>query len=114
MTDFRRLPIADGIRYLETHGEPADPRTDIDTASLVAAFPELDAVRVTDVAIPGPHGDHPGRVYRMPGVPISAGFVWAHGGAFIGGHLDMPESHWVALSSPRAASACWRSTTRRR
>jgi acetyl esterase len=23
--------------------------------------------------------------------------VWAHGGAFLGGHLDMPESHWVAL-----------------
>jgi acetyl esterase len=23
--------------------------------------------------------------------------VWVHGGAFIGGHLDMPEANWVAL-----------------
>src|SRR3954447_15566228 len=98
MTDIRALSVADAIRHLETHGEPEDPRTDIDTASLVAAFPELRHVRVDDVSIPGPHGEHPARLYRIPGTTPVAGLVWMHGGAFIGGHLDMPESHWVALS----------------
>lgn len=98
MTDFRQLPIADAIRYLETHGEPPDRRTDIDTASLITAFPELGRVRITELSIPGPHGDRAARMYRVPGEPITAGFAWAHGGAFIGGHLDMPESRWVGLS----------------
>ena len=25
--DFRRMPIADAVRWLAEHGEPADPRT---------------------------------------------------------------------------------------
>jgi acetyl esterase len=29
-------------------------------------------------------------------VPNSAGLVWAHGGGFAGGDLDMPEADWVA------------------
>ena len=97
IADLRRLPIRAFIRYLETHGEPPEPRTDIDTASLVAEFPDLGRVRVADHDVQGPHGAQPARLYRDPTRPALAGFVWAHGGAFIGGHLDMPESHWVAL-----------------
>lgn len=28
--------------------------------------------------------------------PVGAGLVWAHGGAFVHGTIDMPESDWVA------------------
>ncbi|GAB7036970.1 MULTISPECIES: alpha/beta hydrolase fold domain-containing protein [Catenuloplanes] len=45
--------------------------------------------------IDGPHGEIPVRVYR-PGGEAGAGLVWAHGGAFFGGDIDMPESDWVA------------------
>ena len=67
------------------------------TEDLIALFPELAAVEVHDVAIDGPHGEVPARRYRVPGEAATAGFVWAHGGGFIGGDLDMPEAHWVAL-----------------
>ncbi|WP_394554092.1 alpha/beta hydrolase [Agromyces sp. MMS24-JH15] len=38
------------------------------------------------------------RVYPATGTADSAGagLVWAHGGGFVHGDLDMPEAHWVA------------------
>lgn len=48
-----------------------------------------------DRAVPGPHGDVDVRVYAPTGNPAAA-LVWAHGGAFVGGDLDMPESDAVA------------------
>ena len=40
------------------------------------------------------------RVYPAdaPGGEPGAGLVWAHGGGFAGGDLDMPEADWVARS----------------
>jgi acetyl esterase/lipase len=91
---------ADGgaVKFLEIleHLDAPDARDDIDTASLLRRFPSLAAVTVHDVEITGPHGAVRGRVYRGPGEP-RAGLVWVHGGAFIAGSLDMPESHWVGL-----------------
>lgn len=97
--DFRSMPIADAVRWLAENGEPADPRTDIDTASLKRRFPHLESVETADIRIDGPHGRLvPARLYRDAGAPASGrALVWVHGGAFIGGHLDMPESNWVAL-----------------
>lgn len=68
------------------------------TEKLVRDFPELGAVEFQDHRIPGPGGPIPGRSYRVPGATAGTGFVWVHGGAFIGGHLDMDEAHWVALA----------------
>ena len=34
------------------------------------------------------------RVYPRPRCPNGAGLVWAHGGGFAGGDLDMPEADW--------------------
>jgi acetyl esterase len=56
-----------------------------------------------------PHGAADGlvRVYPAGKVDTAAdasaarpgpGLVWAHGGGFAGGDLDMPEAHWVASS----------------
>lgn len=70
----------------------------IDTAGLVGRFPELASVGIADVAIAGPHGPVPARRYRRVGTPARSGLVWAHGGAFMFGDLDMPEAHWVGLA----------------
>jgi len=40
LPDFRRMPVPDAILWLAQHGEPADPRPDVDTASLVEAVAE--------------------------------------------------------------------------
>jgi acetyl esterase len=64
---------------------------------LRAQYPELAGVDVHDHAVSGSQGDVPARSYRIPGGGPQAGLVWVHGGGFIGGDLDMPEAHWVAL-----------------
>jgi acetyl esterase/lipase len=97
LPDFRRMPVPDAIRWLAEHGEPADPRPDIDTASLLRRFPYLAGVVTDERAVDGPHGPVPIRVYRdAAAAPTGRALVWVHGGAFIGGTLDMPESNWVA------------------
>ncbi|WP_432541553.1 alpha/beta hydrolase [Kineococcus sp. SYSU DK002] len=50
---------------------------------------------VHDERVPGPHGDVAVRVYEPVGTPVAA-LVWAHGGGFAAGDLDMPESDAVA------------------
>lgn len=50
-----------------------------------------------DRGVPGPHGPVPVRIYRpASGEPSGVGLVWLHGGAFVGGDLDMPEADLVA------------------
>ncbi|WP_152547586.1 alpha/beta hydrolase, partial [Nitrincola lacisaponensis] len=95
----RTLPLADLLRLLREQGEPADPRTDIDTASLRGRFPRLARVEMRDLAVEGRNGRSvPARLYRDAAVPAAGrALVWVHGGAFLGGHLDMPESHWVSM-----------------
>ncbi|MEY9951488.1 alpha/beta hydrolase [Leifsonia sp. EB34] len=96
--DLRTLPLPEALAWLRAHGEPADPRTDIDTASLKRRFPRLAHVRTRDLVVTAPSGPQPARLYRDDTVPhAGAALVWVHGGAFIGGYLDMPESNWVAL-----------------
>jgi acetyl esterase/lipase len=56
----------------------------------------VPAAVVDETSIPGPYGSIPIRVYRPAQQPPLAGVVWLHGGAFIGGDLDMAESEWVA------------------
>jgi acetyl esterase/lipase len=98
LPDFRRMPIPEAIRWLAEHGEPADPRPDIDTASLVRRFPHLAGVATFDDVVVGPHGPVPIRLYRdASAAPTGRALVWVHGGGFIGGYLDMPESNWVSL-----------------
>ncbi len=93
---FQGMPFAQIVAMLETLADPPSLGA-IDLAELVGRFPELADVEARDIAIDGPHGEVPGRVYSGPGA-TGAGFVWVHGGAFIGGDLDMPEAHWVALA----------------
>lgn len=85
------------LAAIEANGPMPDPRDDIDTASLITKFPELAPVTIEELAIPGPAGDVPARHYRPSGTPLTH-LMWVHGGGFIGGSLDMPESHWVSLT----------------
>jgi acetyl esterase len=93
----RHQSFADLLRQAEEHGDVPDQAPESDPARLVKLFPDLAGVRVRDVAIPGPHGLVPGRLYRPQGPP-AAGLVWVHGGGFISGTLDFAESHWVGLA----------------
>lgn len=53
------------------------------------------APTVSDLEIPGPDAPVPCRLYSPDGEPEGA-LVWAHGGAFAWGDLDMPEAHAVS------------------
>lgn len=55
---------------------------------------------VTEDSVDGPAGPVPVRVYT-PVAPAGVGFVWAHGGGFTWGDLDMPEAHEVARELAR-------------
>jgi acetyl esterase len=91
LTEFQR-----NVLEHEAGTNAPEERPDVDIPSLQARYPELAAVSTTDVAIPGRHGDVPGRVYST-GAPADRAFVWVHGGSWIGGSLDFAESHWPAL-----------------
>ncbi|KJL42937.1 alpha/beta hydrolase [Microbacterium trichothecenolyticum] len=96
--DFRTLPLPEVLRMFREQGEPADPRPDIDTESLKRRFPRLANVETRDAAIDGGARAVPARLYTDASAEASGrALVWVHGGAFIGGHLDMPESNWFAL-----------------
>jgi len=62
---------------------------------------EAPAVTVEDRSIAGPHGPIRVRIYRADDVEAgdsgARSLLWAHGGSFIGGDLDMPEAHVVSL-----------------
>jgi acetyl esterase len=96
--DIRALPFPEALAWLRENGDVPELRPDVDTTSLRRRFPRLAGVRVSDLTVESPHGPQPARVYRDDtATPTGRALVWVHGGAFIGGYLDMPESNWVAL-----------------
>lgn len=62
-------------------------------------------VVVVDLAVPGPHGPVPVRAYRPALEPVTSALLWAHGGGFGAGNLDMPEAHRVSGELARRAGA---------
>ena len=77
--------------------------------------PETWDLQIADRELPGPHGPVPVRIYApsddardgAAGDPAALRpcLVWLHGGAFIGGDLDMPEAHEVARGIAGRAGA---------
>jgi acetyl esterase len=76
-------PDPDAIAAFEAFGAPVGGY----------ARPDVDVV---DAVAPGPHGDVPVRIYCPPAGTATRGLVWVHGGGFVAGDLDMPESDVVA------------------
>ena len=93
---FQGLAFRQIVEMLEAQDAPMT-LGGIDDAALAQRFPELADVAVRDVMIDGKHGEVQGRAY-LGADTGGAGFVWVHGGAFVGGDLDMPEAHWVSLA----------------
>jgi acetyl esterase/lipase len=65
---------------------------------------DATGVTVQDTVIDGPHGPIPLRLYRPDG-PVTGAVLWAHGGGFRHGDLDMFEGHVVSLELARRAGA---------
>jgi acetyl esterase len=98
-----RLPLLDGLsfsklgdpelmaRFIQFHADDLEwvPPAGVDIRDEIAT--------VNDDRVPV-------RVYRPAGNP-SAALLWAHGGGFVGGNLDMPEAHVVAAELAQRASA---------
>jgi acetyl esterase len=69
-----------------------------DTARLIQIDERLAGVDVADVNISAPAGSIVVRQYLPTAIPSKQSLVWAHGGAWVGGSIDMPEAHWVGLA----------------
>ncbi|MFB9662791.1 alpha/beta hydrolase [Glycomyces mayteni] len=65
---------------------------------------DTSGLAVEDTAVDGPHGPVPVRAYRPEG-ELGGAILWAHGGGFRHGDLDMPEGHVVAAELARRAQA---------
>jgi acetyl esterase/lipase len=118
----RRLPLLEGIAsFPEALADP-EQKARLDAFMDPGEQPPSPPVTVRDDAAPGPHGPIPVRVYRpadgSAGSDGSDGsdagdsadaprpaLVWMHGGAFMGGDLDMPEADTVARELAHRAGA---------
>ncbi|MFJ9085510.1 alpha/beta hydrolase [Streptomyces sp. NPDC102384] len=95
IADFNKKATADlGPDDYEALGKPLGP-------------PESWELEIEDRRIPGPGPEIPVRVYRPAGPNASARscLVWLHGGAWVGGDLDMPEAHETARGIAGRADA---------
>lgn len=109
-------PSQEAAAALMSMGEGSEGASE-ETRAVIAAMeawgapfgePEETHAVAEDRTIDGPHGPVPVRVYRPepgwePPTPAATGpdgarpaLVWYHGGAFVGGDLDMPEADLVA------------------
>ncbi len=93
-----RFPLLDGLASLrEAYETPAGRAQMRRYESWEGAQPAPAVATREDVA-PGPRGPVPVRVYEPPSSNGGARpcLVWLHGGAFVGGDLDMPEADRTA------------------
>src|SRR3954452_14700613 len=99
-----RFPLLDGLTSLhEAYTTPAG-LAQIQRYETWEAEVGPPDVATRDDVVPGPHGPVPARIYTRER-PAGAGLVWAHGGGFIGGDLDMREADWTAREIAARAGA---------
>lgn len=101
-----KLHLLEGITSFETAMADPAQRARLDEFMAITGAPEPPAVATREDSAPGPYGPVPVRIY----VPDDAGadrpcLVWMHGGAFLGGDLDMPEADWTARQICERAGA---------
>jgi acetyl esterase/lipase len=102
--------LAGRLHHLEGLGDRAMARSDPEAARSFAEYHRDPAewrmpdVSVEDRAVPGPHGEVPVRIYR-PREQSGRALLWLHGGGFMAGDLDMPESHTVGSELAARARA---------
>jgi acetyl esterase/lipase len=92
-----KLHLLEGIDGWQELADPEKAARMAEFDSWPGAAP-APAVDVRDDVLPGPHGKVPVRIYTPPS-PVGGALpalVWVHGGAFLGGDLDMVEADGVA------------------
>ena len=101
-----KLHLLQGVTsFEEAMADPAQ-RALLDEFMSITGAPEPPQVEVHDAETPGPHGPVPVRVYSPDGDGTDRPcLVWVHGGAFVGGDLEMPEADWTARQVCERAGA---------
>ncbi|WP_435286406.1 alpha/beta hydrolase [Streptomyces bacillaris] len=98
-----------GRRIGELNRKPGDSRSIADYEALGAPLGPAETwdLDIEDRTIPGPGPKIPVRVYRPAGSAPAPRpcLVWLHGGAWVGGDLDMPEAHETARGVAGRADA---------
>lgn len=93
-----RFPLLDGIASLQE--AMGDPEKDKRVREFLEPSDEPPAaVPTRDLAIDGPHGPVPVRVYgdaASSGGADRPALLWMHGGGFMMGDLEMPEADWTS------------------
>jgi acetyl esterase len=99
-----RFPLLDGLTSLHEAYTTPDGLARIQRYETWEPEVGPPDVATRDDVAPGPHGPVPVRIYT-PERPTGAGLVWAHGGGFVGGDLDMREADWTAREIAARAGA---------
>ena len=101
-----KLHLLEGITSFEAALADPEQRLLLDEFMSITGAPPPPQVATRDDTVPGPHGPVPVRVYSPAGDGDDRpGLVWLHGGAFLGGDLDMPEADWTARQMADRAGA---------
>lgn len=95
-----RLPLIEGVALYGPESQTAEQQARIAEFDAPYGPLQLPDCEVTDAVVPGPHGPIPVRTYtgsrQAPPAEAGPALVWLHGGAFLGGDLDMPEADHTA------------------
>ena len=98
--------LLEGLTSFEAAMADPDQRARLDEFMSITGAPLPPQVRTRDETVNGPHGPVPVRIYLPTGDDADRpGLVWLHGGAFLGGDLDMPEADWTARQMADRAGA---------
>jgi acetyl esterase len=101
-----KLHLLEGITSFETAMADPAQRAVLDEFMAITGAPQPPAVETRAQSAPGPHGPVPVRVYVPDGDAADRPcLVWVHGGAFVGGDLEMPEADWTARQICQRAGA---------
>ena len=92
-----KFALLQGITSFEAAMADPAQRARLDEFMSITGAPPPPQVETRDDVATGPHGPVPVRLYLpRDGGDDRPALVWLHGGAFLGGDLDMPEADWTA------------------
>jgi len=101
-----KLHLLEGVVSFEAAMADPEQRAKLDEFMSITGAPLPPQVEIRDEAAPGPHGPVPVRVYLPEDDATDRpALVWVHGGAFVGGDLEMPEADWTARQICERANA---------
>src|SRR3954451_20422518 len=101
-----KLHLLEGLTDFEAAMADPAQRALLDEFMSITGAPQPPPVETRNETAPGPHGPVPVRVYVPAGAATGLPcLVWVHGGAFVGGDLEMPEADWTARQICERAGA---------